>query len=77
MTTRFKASDLVEGVSGAIHETGHALYEQGRPAAYDNLPVSRGAPLPVMMGGGGGGGAFFCRRLRLLRGIARVGPRGR
>ena len=32
MTTRFKESDLMEGLTGAIHETGHALYEQGRPS---------------------------------------------
>jgi carboxypeptidase Taq len=30
MTTRFKADDITEGLTGAIHETGHALYEQGR-----------------------------------------------
>jgi hypothetical protein len=28
MTTRFKEEDLTEGLTGAIHETGHALYEQ-------------------------------------------------
>jgi carboxypeptidase Taq len=30
MTTRFKQDDLLEGLTGAVHETGHALYEQGR-----------------------------------------------
>lgn len=30
MTTRFKANDITEGLTGAIHETGHSLYEQGR-----------------------------------------------
>ncbi len=30
MTTRFKSDDVLEGLTGAIHETGHALYEQGR-----------------------------------------------
>lgn len=41
MTTRFKANDLTEGLTGAIHETGHALYEQGRlGGAHDGLPVS-------------------------------------
>lgn len=29
MTTRFKGHDMMEGITGAIHETGHALYEQG------------------------------------------------
>ncbi len=28
MTTRFKEHDLTEGLTGAIHETGHSLYEQ-------------------------------------------------
>lgn len=30
ITTRFKPDNLMEGLTGAIHETGHALYEQGR-----------------------------------------------
>lgn len=41
MTTRYKAHDLIEGLTGTIHETGHALYEQGRPGGdADGLPVS-------------------------------------
>ncbi|KAJ1428083.1 putative carboxypeptidase [Ochromonadaceae sp. CCMP2298] len=42
MTTRFKANDLTEGLTGAIHETGHAMYEQGRnlDPEWKNLPVS-------------------------------------
>lgn len=42
MTTRFKENDLTEGLTGAIHETGHALYEQGRNLDDDwrDLPVS-------------------------------------
>lgn len=40
MTTRFKAHDLTEGLTGAIHETGHALYEQSRNLEYDGLPVN-------------------------------------
>ena len=41
MTTRFKPGDLLEGLTGAVHETGHALYEQGRNLAYDGLPVNQ------------------------------------
>lgn len=41
MTTRFKEDDLTEGLTGAIHETGHALYEQGRNLDYDGLPVNQ------------------------------------
>ena len=42
MTTRFKEEDVTEGLTGAIHETGHALYEQGRnlDPAWEGLPVN-------------------------------------
>lgn len=42
MTTRFKLDDLTEGLTGAIHETGHAMYEQGRnlDPEWKDLPVS-------------------------------------
>ena len=49
MTTRFKDNDLTEGLTGAIHETGHALYEQGRNLDYDGLPVNQVAPLTSYM----------------------------
>ena len=41
MTTRFKDDDIIEGISGVIHETGHALYEQSRNADQDGLPVNK------------------------------------
>jgi carboxypeptidase Taq len=41
MTTRFKREDLTEGITGAIHETGHALYEQGRNMDHDGQPVNQ------------------------------------
>ncbi|KAJ1431609.1 M32, carboxypeptidase Taq metallopeptidase peptidase [Ochromonadaceae sp. CCMP2298] len=42
MTTRFKSHDLTEGLTGAVHETGHAMYEQGRnlDPEWKDLPVS-------------------------------------
>jgi len=40
MTTRYKENDIVEGITGTIHETGHSLYEQSRPKEYSELPVS-------------------------------------
>lgn len=45
LTTRFKAEDAVDALSGAIHEAGHGLYEQGRNvgAEWDGLPVGRDA----------------------------------
>lgn len=47
MTTRFKPEDLTEGLTGAIHETGHALYEQGRNLDYDGLPVNEALSMGV------------------------------
>lgn len=47
MTTRFKPNNLTEGLTGAIHETGHALYEQGRNLDYDGLPVNRALSMGV------------------------------
>ena len=46
MTTRFKPDDLTEGLTGAIHETGHALYEQGRNLKLDGLPINEVSVLP-------------------------------
>ena len=48
MTTRFKERDLTEGLTGAIHETGHALYEQGRPGGdVAGLPASAALSMGV------------------------------
>jgi len=47
MTTRFKREDVTEGLTGAIHETGHALYEQGRNLEFDGLPVNSAAGMAV------------------------------
>mmetsp|Transcript_39148 Transcript_39148/g.124614 ORF Transcript_39148/g.124614 Transcript_39148/m.124614 type:complete len:506 (-) Transcript_39148:129-1646(-) len=47
MTTRFKEGDLTEGLTGAIHETGHALYEQGRNPEYEGLPVGEALSMGV------------------------------
>lgn len=47
MTTRFKQDDLTEGITGAIHESGHALYEQGRNLQYDGLPVNQALGMGV------------------------------
>ena len=49
MTTRFKKEDLTEGITGAIHETGHAMYEQGRnlEPEWKDLPVSAAMSMGV------------------------------
>ena len=40
LTTRYDESSFVSGLMGVMHETGHALYEQGLPAAWRNQPVA-------------------------------------
>jgi len=47
MTTRYKESDFIDGVSGTIHETGHSLYEQGRNLEYADLPVSEALSMGI------------------------------
>ncbi|MDQ0511599.1 carboxypeptidase M32 [Ancylobacter amanitiformis] len=41
ITTRYDEADFGKALMGVIHETGHALYEQGRPAAYMGQPVGQ------------------------------------
>ena len=49
MTTRFKEDDITEGLTGAIHETGHSLYEQGRNLGeeFHDQPVSAALSMGV------------------------------
>ena len=39
ITTRYDENDFVKALMGVLHETGHALYEQGRPADWLQQPV--------------------------------------
>ena len=39
ITTRYDEADFGRAMLGVLHETGHALYEQGRPAAWRHQPV--------------------------------------
>ena len=39
VTTRYDDDDLTEGLMCVIHETGHALYEQGLPRSWRRQPV--------------------------------------
>ncbi|TVQ33735.1 MAG: carboxypeptidase M32 [Geminicoccaceae bacterium] len=41
MTTRWDERDVATGLMGVLHETGHALYEAGLPAAWRHQPVGR------------------------------------
>ncbi|CAI2718274.1 carboxypeptidase M32 [Nitrospina watsonii] len=40
ITTRYREDNFIESLYAAIHETGHALYEQGRMQDQKALPVS-------------------------------------
>lgn len=47
ITTRYDEADFTKSLMAVIHETGHALYEHGRPAQWRGQPVgnSRGMTL--------------------------------
>ena len=39
ITTRYDEADFTSALMGVLHETGHALYEQGRPQGWLGQPV--------------------------------------
>lgn len=41
VTTRFDTGDPFSGLLGAVHETGHALYDLGLPVEWRDQPVGR------------------------------------
>ncbi len=41
ITTRYRTDDFVAALMGVIHETGHALYEQGLPVEWRQQPVGQ------------------------------------
>jgi carboxypeptidase Taq len=41
ITTRYAETSVLPSLMGVIHETGHALYEQGLPLAWRHQPVGR------------------------------------
>lgn len=41
VTTRFDSADVFSGLLGALHETGHAMYDLGLPQAWREQPVGR------------------------------------
>jgi carboxypeptidase Taq len=41
ITTRFDNTDVFSGLLGALHETGHAMYDLGLPQAWRDQPVGR------------------------------------
>ncbi len=47
LTTRYDEGDFTRALMGVLHETGHALYEQGRPAAWLAQPVGAARGMAV------------------------------
>uniref|UniRef100_A0A7S1TXU1 Carboxypeptidase Taq n=2 Tax=Phaeomonas parva TaxID=124430 RepID=A0A7S1TXU1_9STRA len=50
ITTRYSTGNWLEGIAGTVHETGHAMYEQGRlggDSEFADLPVSRALSMGV------------------------------
>ena len=47
ITTRFDESDFTSSVMAVMHETGHALYEQGRPPRWAGQPVGEAANMTI------------------------------
>ena len=45
VTTRFLENDILDGLGSTMHETGHALYELGLPAAFAGTPAGQAASL--------------------------------
>ena len=43
ITTRYDETDFARALLGVLHETGHALYERGLPAAFARQPVGEAA----------------------------------
>ena len=47
ITTRYNEHQFTQSLMGVIHETGHALYEQGLPHAYRTQPVGKARGMSV------------------------------
>ncbi|MDB5622306.1 MAG: carboxypeptidase [Devosia sp.] len=41
MTTRYRTDDFLSSLMGVLHETGHALYEQGLPKEWSHWPLGK------------------------------------
>ena len=47
ITTRYDEDDFASGMMAVMHETGHALYEQGLPEAWTGQPAGRDASMSI------------------------------
>jgi carboxypeptidase Taq len=41
MTTRYRTDEFLSSLMGVLHETGHALYEQGLPKEWSHWPLGK------------------------------------
>lgn len=41
MTTRYRTDEFLSSLMGVLHETGHALYEQGLPQEWSHWPLGK------------------------------------
>ncbi|MDE2230100.1 MAG: carboxypeptidase M32 [Alphaproteobacteria bacterium] len=47
ITTRYDEADFARALMGVLHETGHALYERGLPAAWRHQPVGEARGMSI------------------------------
>ncbi|RUT33129.1 carboxypeptidase M32 [Arsenicitalea aurantiaca] len=47
MTTRYETREFLSALMGTLHETGHALYEQGLPTEWSHWPVGRARGMAI------------------------------
>lgn len=47
ITNRYKTNDFIDSLMVAMHEGGHALYEQGVSPEYENTPLDGGVSLGI------------------------------
>ena len=47
ITTRYDEADFARSLMGVLHETGHALYERGLPAAWRRQPVGEARGMSI------------------------------
>ncbi|WP_196257665.1 carboxypeptidase M32 [Pelagibacterium limicola] len=47
MTTRYRTDEFLSSLMGVLHETGHALYEQGLPRELGHLPVGHARGMAI------------------------------
>ncbi|WP_127144724.1 carboxypeptidase M32 [Pelagibacterium montanilacus] len=47
MTTRYRTDDFLTALMGILHETGHALYEQGLPKGWHHMPLGKARGMAI------------------------------